>query len=208
MKALMKYWKVLLALILAAAALYLYFGKYQTEKAAYELQTKSLETMIVALEGNIRENMKYAEVQDDLDDARAKVQASRMKLYNKFPKELREEDQIMYVLYLETLFDTEIFFEFGEVADITALQDGSVLQGLLITVNYQTTYDGFKEMVDYLATDSRITSVYQATIEYDAQRDIAAGQITLVLYMVDTDAQNYLPPDVAVPDTGKDNIFE
>ena len=207
MKVLAKYWKVLLAIILALAAAFFYFNKYQTEKLAYEAEVKQLEMMIMTMQKNIQENMKYADVQDKLEDAKAEVVASRLDLYEAFPVQLLEEDQIMYVLYLETLFKEEIFFSFGDSAQIVALQDGSVLEGLLLTVNYKTTYKGFQEMVEYLATDSRITSVLESTIEYDAQQDVAVGQMTLILYMMNTEAMEYTAPDVAVPETGKNNIF-
>lgn len=208
MKVFAKYWKALLAVILLAAAVFLYFTNYKTEKTAYETQTEQLETIITALENNIQENMKYAGIQDELDDAKQEIEASRLDLYKKFPVEMREEDQIMYVLYLETIFQTEISFSFSEPVDLTPLSDGSMLQGLLITVNYETTYQGFQDMVNYLATDSRVASVYEATIEYDADKDLATGYVTLVLYLVDTDDLEYTPPDVAVPETGKENIFD
>ena len=49
--------------------------------------------------------------------------------------------------------------------------------------------------------------MYEATIEYDAEKDEAVGYVSLVLYLMNTDDLEYTPPDVAVPDTGKDNIF-
>jgi len=80
--------------------------------------------------------------------------------------------------------------------------------GLTLTVNYETTYKGFQDMINYLATDSRVTSVQYANIQYDAKNDKAIGQITLLLYLVDTDLREYLPPEVFQPETGKDNIFD
>lgn len=208
MKLLGKYWKVLLAILLAAGAVYVYINSYQTEKAAYEAKTQQLSMMIMTLESKIQENMKYADIQDELDEAKLELDASRMDLYKSFPVEMKEEDQIMYVLYLETLFKEEIFFSFAQPARLVSLQDGATLQGLMITVNYKTTYDGFQDMVTYLSTDSRVASVYEATIDYNAQQDVAQGYLTLILYLLDTDKLEYMPPDVAVPDTGKDNIFE
>ena len=208
MKILGKYWKVLLAVILLAAAAYLYFDGYKTEEANYEAQKSQLQNIISALQTSIAENQRYAGIQDQLEGAKAELDTSRLELYQKFPVKMLEEDQIMYVLYLETLFGTEIFFEFGQIADLAPLSDGSMLQGLVITVNYEDTYEGFREMVDYLASDSRVASVYQSTIEYDAERDIVSGQITLLLYMMNTEAMDYAAPDVAVPDTGKENIFD
>ena len=208
MKVRAKYWKVLIVVILLGLAVFLYMDKYKAAEAAYETKVQQLETMKLAMESSIKENMKYAGIQDQLDDAKAELEASRLELYKNFPVEMKEEDQIMYVLYLETLFETEIFFTFSEAQGLVALQDGAVLQGLLITVNYETTYQGFQDMVNILATDSRIASVYQATIEYDAEKDVAAGYLTLILYLMDSDELEYTPPDVFIPETGKDNIFE
>lgn len=208
MKFLGKYWKVLLALILVAAAVFVYMNKYQVEKNTFETKTQQLGMIIMTLESKIQENMKYAEVQDQLEEAKLELEASRMDLYKAFPVEMKEEDQIMYVLYLETLFKEEIFFSFAQPIQLVTLQDGSNLQGLMMTVNYKTTYDGFQDMLTYLSTDSRVASVYESTITYDAENDVAQGYLTLIVYLLDTEKMEYMPPDVAVPDTGKDNIFE
>lgn len=208
MKILGKYWKVLLALILVGAAAWMYFNVYESEKAAYETQTKQLKSMITALETRIQENMKYADVQDKLEDATAQVMASRLDLYKHFPVEMKEEDQIMYVLYLETIFGTEIQFAFSQSQPMMALSDGAVLKGLTLTVNYETTYKGFQDMITYLATDSRVTSVQYADIQYDAVNDKAVGTITLLLYLVESDLLEYLPPEIFQPETGKENIYD
>ena len=210
MKVLAKYWKVLIAIILLLVAAFLYMNVYKTEEAAYQSESQQLRTMIMALQSNIAENNRYADIQDELEEAKAEVKASRLELYQHFPVEMKEEDQIMYVLYLETLFGTEISFSFSEAQPIMALydEDGANLMGLLLTVNYETTYQGFQDMVNYLATDARITSVYEATIDYDADNDVATGTVTLLIYLVDSEMLEYLPPDVAKPEIGKDNIFE
>lgn len=208
MKFLAKYWKLLLAIVLLIAAALIYFNGYKTEKAAYESETKQLQTFITALESSIQENMRYAGVQDQLEEETEKVNASRLELYEHFPVEMKEEDQIMYVLYLEKLFGTEISFAFSSPQAITALRDGSSLMGLTLTVNYETTYDGFKDMVNYLATDDRVTSVQYANITYDAATDTATGTVTLLLYLIDTDLVGYEPPELRIPTVGKDSIYD
>lgn len=206
MKTIAKYWKVILAIILLCIAAFLYFDKYKTEEAAHETKVRQMETMILALEASIEENEKYADIQPLLADATAELDASRRELYKHFPKEMREEDQIMYILYLETVFKEEIFFNFAQAVDLVPLRDGS-LQGLLLTINYETTYEGFKDMINYLATDSRITSVQEATIQYDAKNDIAMGYVSVIVYLIDSPNREYTAPDIAIPETGKDNIF-
>lgn len=207
MKVLGKYWKLLLAIVLVALAVSTYYNTYKVEEAAHKVKTQQLNTMIKALEISIQENAKYADIQEDLETSNAEMMASRLELYEHFPFEMKEEDQIMYVLYLEKIFGTEIFFSFGQTQPIALLQDGSILAGLTLTVNYETTYKGFKEMLNYLSTDSRITSVQYADIRYDDVADKATGTITLLLYMLPTADGQYEAPDIAIPDTGKENVF-
>lgn len=208
MKQLAKYWKIILALVLLLAAVPVIFMGYLPAKREYEAEERRLNTSISALQKTIAENLRYADIQDALPDAEAALEGSRLELYQHFPVELKEEDQIMYVLYLEELFGTEITFSFGSVDSLAVLSDGSVLGGLTLTVNYETDYQGYKDMIDYLATDERITSIQYSTMNYDAETDKAVGSLTLLCYVLDSDLLEYLPPDVTVPKTGKDNIFD
>ena len=183
------------------------FSNYLSERDAHKAEMDKLQTNNQALQNKVDANKQYEGVQDKLEDASAQLMASRLELYQKFPVEMKEEDQIMYVLYLEKIFGTEIFFSFSQAQPMMALKDGANLMGLTLTVNYQTTYDGFKDMIDYLATDSRVTSVQFAQIQYDAATDTAVGSVTLLLYLIDSDLLDYVSPEVNEPDTGKDNIF-
>ncbi len=86
--------------------------------------------------------------------------------------------------------------------------DGATLDALALMVNYQTTYQGFKDMVNYMATDSRITSIQTCTLEYDAGQDLASGTLTLLCYTISAEDRPYKEPDIQIPDTGKENIFD
>ena len=206
MQQLKKYWKALVAVVLLIAFV-MVFSNYLSERQAHQAEIDKLESNNQALQNKVDANMKYEGVQDELNEASAQLMASRLELYQKFPVEMKEEDQIMYVLYLEKIFGTEIFFSFGQAQPMTVLKDGAKVMGLTLTVNYQTSYDGFKDMIDYLATDSRVTSVQFAQIQYDAASDTAVGTVTLLLYLIDSELLDYVSPEVNEPDTGKDNIF-
>lgn len=225
MKAIAKLWKVWIALILFGVAAYLYFVDYRTEEITYELTAAQMQTIIAAQRTKLNEDMAYADIQEELETAKTDIAASRLDLYKHFPKEMREEDQLMYAVYLETVFGTEIRvpvvspqlgttvpapqlgFEFGEIQALNILSDNSLILGLELMINYETTYDGFKEMINYLATDSRITSVKSATMSYDEKNDVLTGYLTLQIYMLESPAVQYTAPDVAVPETGKDNVY-
>jgi len=208
MNALKRNWKAIIAFLLLAAAVGVFFLVYRPAKEQYESKTKELNNMIAALQGTIAENLRYVDIQDKLPPEHEKLSASRLELYKKFPTELKEEDQIMYVVYLEETFGTEIQFSFSEAVPMVPLSDGSTLMGLPLVVNYNTNYEGFKEMIDYLASDSRITSIQNATMQYDEANDIAVGSLTLICYIMDSELLEYQSPDVTEPSTGKPNIFD
>ncbi len=208
MKFLGKYWKVLISLLLLGAAFFLYQEMYLTEKQNYENQVNQANTMISVLQSTIAENQKYAHVQEDIPAALEAIDSSRLALYEHFPVDMKEEDQIMHVLYLESVFGTEINFNFNDVVPLGQLQDGSILMIMPMNINYDTTYQGFQDMVKYLATDSRITSVNYASIDYDAENDRAVGRIQFQMYLIATSLRDYEAPNVPVPETGKDNIFD
>ena len=206
MMQLKKYWKAIVAVVLLIAFA-LVLSNYFSERQAHQAEVDKLQSNNQMLQNKVDANKEYEDVQDELEDASAQLMASRLELYQKFPVEMKEEDQIMYVLYLEKIFGTEIFFSFGQAQPMTVLKDGAKVMGLTLTVNYQTSYDGFKDMIDYLATDSRVTSVQFAQIQYDAATDTAVGTVTLLLYLIDSDLLDYVSPEVNEPETGKDNIF-
>ena len=206
MMQLKKYWKAIVAVVLLIAFA-LVFSNYFSERQAHQAEVDKLQSNNQMLQNKVDANKEYEDVQDELEEASAQLMASRLELYQKFPVEMKEEDQIMYVLYLEKIFGTEIFFSFGQAQPMTVLKDGAKVMGLTLTVNYQTSYDGFKDMIDYLATDSRVTSVQFAQIQYDAATDTAVGTVTLLLYLIDSNLLDYVSPEVNEPETGKDNIF-
>ena len=202
-----KYWKLLIAFLLLLTAALVVMLDYLPAKEQYEQSHSAMSSSIRILRETIAENQRYIDVQDSLETADTAILESRQTLYQLFPAELREEDQIMYILYLEEQFGTEIHFSFATAQPITKLYDGAILAGVTLTVNYETTYQGFKDMVNYLATDSRITSVQYATVDYDAETDRASGRITLLVYVMETELVEYQPPEITVPDVGKENIF-
>ena len=215
------------------------------------------------LEVQIAENLKYKDVQDQLEEAKADLEESRIALYQHFPREMKEEDQIMYALYLETVFDTEIKlwdvtgvdsklgslgvlsrnqeavfsgnqylydhdgnklgvapgveqnygtnFHFGSAQVLAPLMDpeGANLLGLILVVNYETTYEGFKEMINYLAEDEFITSIYEGTVSYNAKKDLAEGTLYLILYNMESNRE-YDAPKIQSKQfkTGDENIYK
>ena len=223
MKTLARNWKAVLAFLLIVAAVLVYMMVYKPKQEAYIAERDQLNMQITALQNTIAENERYKDVQDQLPAELEKITASRDGLYEVFPQEIKEEDQIMYLLYLEQVFGGDLAelgftqslyqnygqntFQFGQVQPIQMLSDGAVLQGLDIVLTYNATYDGFKRMVDFLATDSRVVSILYATLNYDAVNEVLSGQIALRLYSLDATNREYEVPTIRNPGMGKNNMF-
>lgn len=230
MKVIGRNWKAVLSVLLLLVAVLVYVLGYRPRSEAYVMERDQLKTQITALQTTIVENEKYKDVQDQLEPAEAAIEESRAALYENFPADMKEEDQILYLLYLEKTLGTgskelgytqelhdiflqrfgsggDIEFSFGEITPIQDLSDGALLEGLNLTVYYHASYRDFKNMIHALATDERITSIQYATFNYDSEKKLLDGQMTLTLYLMPSAQNTYEEPGVAPPATGKTDIF-
>ena len=231
MRAIGRNWRLILALLLVAAAVLIFFMVYKPAEESYQSQAKSQRDMISLMQQNIakeeadirkvvEENKQYEPVQSKLPGALEQLSESRSQLYELFPAEMREEDQIMYVVYLEGLLkemeeelDNDIQFSFADFELRSPLSDNSAFGGITLVVNYVTHYDTFKRLVDYLATDERITSVRFVTMDYFESYELLSGSLVLYLYMIEpydyNSSSDYVEPVVPTPEEiGKESIFD
>lgn len=230
-KAIVRNWKALLAIVLLLAAAAVFFLGYRPAAALFTQQRDQLTEMNTQLQATIADNERYKDVQDQLAPSLDAIEESRQALYDAFPDGMREEDQLLYLLYLDQTIGTgdkelgytqelhdlfmerfgessgNIEFTFGDVTPIQILSDGAILGGLNITVYYHASYTELKEMVQALATDERITSIQYATFNYNIPEQKLVGQMTLTVYLLQTLDDTYEEPAVTVPDTGKTDIF-
>ena len=208
MRALGKYWMMIFGVLLLLAALTVYLFLYRPARREYDLQAEAIDMNISVQQIGSGQNTQYAAVRDQLPEAADALEKSRDELYGIFPVELREEDQILYILELEELFGTEIDFDFGKIEPVAVFSDGACLMTLTLAINYETTYQGFKDMVEFLSNDSNITSVRYADMTYSSDDDALSGTVTIQRYLIDRTGTEYQTPEIAVPDEiGKDNIF-
>ena len=216
MRRIAKYWKALLALVLIAVSVPL-FLKIVQRRDDYQMQLNSLNMQIASYQAAIQPNLVYADVQDKLEGELAAIDESRKELYSRFPSQLLEEDQLLYFDYLAEKFkdDAEltvskdgvgIQFTYSQITPITQLSDGTYLCGMTFGVCFETTYEGFKTLTERFSTDERIASVRYATLNYDAENDVATGGVVITLYTISS--QPYVPPEATEHTTGKETIFE
>ncbi len=229
MKALTRNWKAVLALLLVIAALCVWMFVYRPAKAEYEQQQATLANEMMLLQMQIASQQanneqvislykKYEPLIDKLPGETLKLQNSRRSLYRKFPAEMREEDQLMYVVYLENLLkewepelENDLRFNFAEFEVGKTLSDAS-FGGVTLNIPFTARYETLKRLVDYLSSDERIASVRYATLNYIEEGDYMKGTLGVCMYMLRPNDYNS-KTDYTEPETGwegergKDNIF-
>ena len=229
MKTLAKYWKIVLALLLAAAALVVILTQYLPGRNAYEDRRTTLQANIDGLQASLAEAAKYPEgIEEDVAAAVRELEASRLELYKHFPSQMKEEDQLLYLLGLEEQFgggsgelgysldlhdiflekfNVDISYTFGTTQPLLALSDGAILGGQTITVYFSGAYENVKEMIRYLGEEEvQLTSIQYASMYW--QDDTVSGTFTLLNYLLSSELLDYRMPVVDMPDTGKTNIFQ
>lgn len=234
MKQVAKYWKVFLAVLMLLIAIPVFVLLYLPNKQAYESEEQQLSNNIALLQETIAQNQRYAGVQDQIPGEEAALEQSRLELYQHFPKAMKEEDQLLYLSELEKAFSGEavgelgyneelhdyflshqelgsadITFTFGVTTPLALLNDGSILEGQTMTVYFTGGYENFKNMLRYLATDSRVVSIQNSSItKWIDGEDAVSGSLTLLYYVMDSDSLEYTAPEITVSGTGKSNLFE
>ena len=73
-KAVLKLWKLFVALALIIAAIFVYKDKYLKEEASYQTQVQQMKQMQEVLMKSIEKNRRYESVQDKLDEAKAELE--------------------------------------------------------------------------------------------------------------------------------------
>ena len=106
MKVIGRNWKAVLSVLLLLVAVLVYVLGYRPRSEAYVMERDQLNAQITALQTTIVENEMYKDVQDQLEPAEAAIEESRAALYENFPADMKEEDQILYLLYLEKTLGT------------------------------------------------------------------------------------------------------
>lgn len=207
MKALKAYWKPLLGLLLILAAVLLVVRIYLPAHSEYRARREQLENSISAWQTIDAEGRRYIPVQDYIPAAEDAISESRRTLYGNFPAKIKEEDQIMYILYLEELFGTELQFGFGTEEELAVLSDGAVLSVLTITLECECGYEDFRRAVSQISRDGYIASVDSADMEYEPESGLIKGTVTLRRYLLSAGQSEYRPLEVNVPETGRENIF-
>ena len=225
-RALGRNWKAILALLLLIAAIFIHLNFYRPAKTQYETRRNQLALTLTAYQSSLAEGMRYQAVDEQIPAALERIEKSRSELYSAFPAGMLEEDQLLFLEYLQSemsegsllgynqelheifmrRFNQDIQFQFGMTQPLMTTSDGAELQGKILTVYYHTTYEGYKAMVSALSNNERITSILYSTYSYNDEDNTLDGVLVLRHYLLHG-GSDYEKPLVEVPETGKEDIF-
>ncbi len=179
-----KYWKLFLGLLLILAAVFVYTLGYMPAKAEYERRSAELLTSIVNMEREIEAKNSSAAVTAQTVAAIEELESVRAALYGKLPEDIKEEDQVRYVIWLEEHLGEEIDFYLGDSQTAAELSDGAQLRELSLELSCSCTYEQLCELLEHLENEDRISSVRIGRMELDKDRNKINGSMTVVSYVL------------------------
>jgi hypothetical protein len=204
--------KWIIALLLVAAGIitlcYVYTSQY---KSTIE-ENEKLEKEIKLLEATIT-NLDNAKLNEDKYKSDAEVIKSEVEqMLSAFPVEIKIEDQLLYVEYLEEQLKYDISsLSIGADYSIYTMSNGNTLCTQYVTIPYETTYEGLKELVNFFNTENKTgeqypASIVQIGISYNEGK--ITGTMVLRRYYVVGQGE-YVPPKIpdGMFDIGTGNIF-
>ena len=206
-------WIVALLLIVAGIVILSYVNTNQynatlEENEKLEAEIKQYEASISVLDNAKLNQEKYAK-----DTEQLKKEVAQM--LSAFPAEIRIEDELLYVEYLEEKPEYDIgSLSIGADYSIYTMANGSTLCTQYVTVPYKTNYSGFKSLVNFFNGENKTGEQYPASIvqisvaHNESDGSISGSMVLRRYYIVGGDAE-YVPPKIpdGMFDIGIENIF-
>lgn len=136
-----------------------------------------------------------------------------------FPSIIMEEDMIMFGRHLEKEFDdtyvsnvtfsgaSNIYVATSRPVEPTTVPISYSLYNNNILVSYQTSYKGFKDIMDYINENKDRMSVNSFTLSYDELTGLVTGSTSVNMFSVSGTDKEYTQQNLSGVSIGTDNIF-
>ena len=136
-----------------------------------------------------------------------------------FPVMVMEEDMIMFGRSLEKNIDDTVVstVSFGAPSNVYVVTSHPVetstvpisysLYNNAITVSYQTSYDGFKELVEYIRSNKNRMTMENFSLAYDETTGLLTASTAVNMYSVTGTDKEYTQQNLSGVGLGLDNIF-
>ena len=127
-----------------------------------------------------------------------------------FPAELKPENEIMYAVELENELEVQFAtLSYGNPTEFLATDKnaGLTAYNTPLSMNYNGSYQGLKDVIEYTAKQQNRMVVDSVTAAYDSATGMLAGMMTINMYTVEGTEAIYVAPYVPAMNIGVTNIF-
>lgn len=204
----MKLILLLLALLLLAAAYFLGYRRSVNAAVALEEQNKTDQETVNRLEDM---KIRRPQVEASTENLKQAIQD----IIAKYPADLTTEKAIAIVqdieLYSPVLISSISFRMDNLLMNFTRTSQEVPTPptgySATLGLNYSTTYEGFKNMMRYIAAREDRMTVPAVSVTYDPVTDLVSGTITFNMFYLWNTGKEYVPPVIYGVDKGVDSIF-
>lgn len=215
----MKVSKKELYLLLALAGVIIAICSWQFGFKKINEKTEALRVEADALELEVQ---KYSAVKDNIDIYQQGIKDATNKIADviaKIPVDVLPEDAVMFSRELEKY--TEHTYSEGVVmgekavvytatshpADATTIPISYTLNQNKVTLNHTSSYQGLKDIIDYVYGHKNRMALESFTVAYDEGTGELAGTTVVNFYSVIGTDKAYTEQNLNGVNTGTDNIF-
>ena len=188
------------------------FNKLNVKTEALRVETDALRSEIT----------KYTAVKDNIALYTTGIENATNSIadvLHKFPVAILEEDMIMLGRQLEKKIDdtyvsnvsfggaSNIYVATSRPVEPTSVPLSYSLYNNNINISYETSYKGFKEIMDYINENKDRMSVNNFSLSYDTETGLVAGTTSINMYSVTGTDKQYTQQNLSGVGLGTDNIF-
>lgn len=199
--------------VIILVVVYLYvFQKMQEKTAALETENAALYQTKTQYEAEAAHESEYLQQINDLT-------AEKEDLLSEFPAGSSREDEIMYWANMERAnagqieMDNLVMSGWEMVAGGQSTGEGETATELRlykapVKYSFSATYDGVKDMVDYVfAQPNEKKSIQNLSLAYDSSTGNLTGSADINMYYMTGTGKEYKPATIPTVPTGVANVF-
>lgn len=205
-----------LKLLYILGGVVLVFLVYQFVFLALTRSTNSLKSEKETLQIQVDDMQKMKASEDGYESQTTKMQDEMNTIFDSIPSNLTSEDEIIYVDNVETKYNMQITSLSMPEAQLmytmnedgtNVTDDGKFLYSVPVTIACTTSYDGIKDYLRNMQSESYSKSIDNISLTFDSETGDLSGTMTVNMqYLLGSDRE-YVPLTVDGIEIGTANIF-
>lgn len=203
----------LAGILILAAVWYFVVSPLQTDTQTIETENIGLKSKVDLYQSV---NANLAEYQQGIEKMNVEIQ----EIMNHYPSYISRQDEIMFLSIMEDEYPEDLAIEsigMGGASEVSVATEAVMDAGestLAVhmfkqpsSYDFRCTYDGMKEMVTYLGTQTNKKSIDEITLSFDSSTGSLKGSLGLSQYYMTGTDKEYQSIKVPSVRKGLDNVF-